>query len=176
MSSVATVLDLGQTCHDESFVRTVNTANRNPVIERIVTTASPIDLATVADVCDVDDFMEERPLFPATRSRFRLLEVSDESLRLRRKNLLSRPYLGLCPGVRVSGTGHSRENGCPGQSSNDTARPHRPFIHHRKTLVEVRLFFDIVNIERKHTTLIRALRYSFRRASMGSIWAARDAG
>ena len=46
----------------------IYTVNRNPVIERIVPTASPIDLATIADVCDVDDFMEERPLFPATRS------------------------------------------------------------------------------------------------------------
>jgi len=94
MSSVAIVVDLGQTCHDESFARTVYTVNRNPVIERIVTTASPIDLATVADVCDVDDFMEERPLFPATRSRFRLLVVSDESLRLCPENLLSCPCLG----------------------------------------------------------------------------------
>ncbi len=68
MSSVAIVFDLGQTCHDESFARTVNAVNWNPGIERIVTTASPIDLATVADVCDVGDFMEERPLFPATRS------------------------------------------------------------------------------------------------------------
>ena len=68
MFSVAIVFDLGQTCHDERFARTVNTVNRNPVIERIVTTASPIDLATIADVCDVDDLMEERPLFPATRS------------------------------------------------------------------------------------------------------------
>jgi hypothetical protein len=68
MSSVVIVLDLDQTCHDESFARTVYTANRNPVIERIVTTASPIDIATVADVCDVDDSMEEHPLFPATRS------------------------------------------------------------------------------------------------------------
>jgi len=73
-------------------------------------TASPIDLATIADVCDVDDSMEERPLFPASGSRFRLLEVSDESLRLCRKNLLSRPCLGQYPEVRVSGTGHSREN------------------------------------------------------------------
>ena len=68
MSSVVIVFDLGQTCHDESFARTVYTVNRNPVIERIVPTASPIDLATIADVCDVDDLMEERPLFPATRS------------------------------------------------------------------------------------------------------------
>jgi hypothetical protein len=68
MSSVVIVFDLGQTCHDESFVRTVYTVNRNPVIERIVPTASPIDLATIADICDVDDSMEERPLFPATRS------------------------------------------------------------------------------------------------------------
>ena len=68
MSSVAIVFDLGQTCHDERFARTVNTVNRNLVVERIVPTASPIDLATVADVCDVDDSMEERPLFPATRS------------------------------------------------------------------------------------------------------------
>ena len=36
MSSVVIVFDLGQTCHDESFVRTVYTVNRNPVIERIV--------------------------------------------------------------------------------------------------------------------------------------------
>ncbi len=50
--------------------RWINTADRNPVIERIVTTASPIDIATIADVCDVDDFMEERPLFPVTRSAF----------------------------------------------------------------------------------------------------------
>ena len=71
-SSVVIVFDLGNTCRDESFVRTVNAVNRNPVIERIVTTVSPIDIATIADVCDVDDFMEERPLFPATRSRFRL--------------------------------------------------------------------------------------------------------
>ncbi len=71
-SSVAIVFDLGQTCQDESYRRTVNAVNRNPVIERIVTTVSPIDIATIADVCDVDDFMEERPLFPATRSRFRL--------------------------------------------------------------------------------------------------------
>ena len=71
-SSVAIVFDLGQTCPDESFVRTVYTVNWNPVIERIVTTASPIDIATIADVCDVDVSMEERPLFPATRSRFRL--------------------------------------------------------------------------------------------------------
>ena len=68
MSSVAIVFDLGQTCHDDLYARTVHAVNRNPVIERIVTTASPIDLATIADVCDVDDFMEERPLFPATRS------------------------------------------------------------------------------------------------------------
>jgi hypothetical protein len=65
------VFDLGQTCPDESFARTVNAVNWNPVIERIVTTASPIDIATIADVCDVDVSMEERPLFPATRSRFR---------------------------------------------------------------------------------------------------------
>ena len=70
MSSVVIVFDLDQTCHDESFARTVCTVNRNPVIERIVTTASPIDLATIADVCDVDDSMEERPLFPAIRSVF----------------------------------------------------------------------------------------------------------
>jgi hypothetical protein len=145
MSSVVIVFDLGQTCPDDLYRRTVYTVNRNPVIERIVTTASPIDLVTVADVCDVDDFMEERPLFPVTRSRFRLLEVSDESLRLCLENLLSCPCLGLCPGVRVSGAGHSRENGDPGQSSNDTARPHRPFIRIRKTLVEVRSFFDIAN-------------------------------
>gem|GEM_PF-5530466 len=68
MSSVAIVFDLGQTCQDESFARTVNAVNRNPIIERIVPTASPIDLATIADVCDVGDSMEERPLFPATRS------------------------------------------------------------------------------------------------------------
>jgi hypothetical protein len=68
MSSVAIVFDLGQTCHDDHCRRTVYTVNRNPVIERIVTTASPIDLATIADVCDVDDFIDERPLFPATRS------------------------------------------------------------------------------------------------------------
>jgi hypothetical protein len=74
------VFDLGQTCQDESFARTVNAVNRNPVIERIVTTASPIDLATIADVCDVGVSMEERPLFPATRSCFRLLGVSDESV------------------------------------------------------------------------------------------------
>ena len=67
-SSVAIVFDLGQTCHDDHYQRTVYTVNRNPVIERIVPTASPIDLATIADVCDVDDSMEERPLFPATRS------------------------------------------------------------------------------------------------------------
>ncbi len=72
-SSVAIVFDLGQTCQDESYRRTVNAVNRNPVIERIVTTVSPIDIATIADVCDVDDFMEERPLFPATRSRFRVV-------------------------------------------------------------------------------------------------------
>ena len=29
-----------------------------------MTTASPIDIATIADVCDVGDSMEERPLFP----------------------------------------------------------------------------------------------------------------
>jgi hypothetical protein len=68
MSSVAIVFDLGQTCFDDHYRRTVYAVNRNPVIERIVTTASPIDLAPIADVCDVDDFMEERPLFPATRS------------------------------------------------------------------------------------------------------------
>jgi len=68
MSSVVIVLDLGQTCRDDLYRRTVNTVNRNPVIERIVTTVSPIDIATIADVCDVDDSMEERPLFPATRS------------------------------------------------------------------------------------------------------------
>ena len=67
MSSVAIVFDLSQTCQDESFARTVNAVNRNPGIERIVTTASPIDIATIADVCDVDVSMEERPLFPATR-------------------------------------------------------------------------------------------------------------
>jgi hypothetical protein len=72
MSSVAIVFDLGNTCPDESFARTVYTVSPNPVIERIVTTASPIDLATIADVCDVGDSMEERPLFPVTRSRFRL--------------------------------------------------------------------------------------------------------
>ena len=70
MSSVAIVFDLSQTCQDESFARTVYTVDRNPVIERIVTTASPIDIATIADVCDVDVSMEERPLFPATRSAF----------------------------------------------------------------------------------------------------------
>ena len=58
----------------------IYTVNRNPVIERTVTSASPIDLATIADVCDVDVSMEERPLFPATRLRFRLLGVSDESV------------------------------------------------------------------------------------------------
>ena len=55
----------------------IYTADRNPVIERIVTTASPIDLATIADVCPafggIDDSMEERPLFPATRSAFTTL-------------------------------------------------------------------------------------------------------
>ncbi len=64
MSSVVIVFDLGQTCPDESFVRTVYTVSQNPVIERIVTTVSPIDLATIADVCDVGDSMEERPLCP----------------------------------------------------------------------------------------------------------------
>jgi hypothetical protein len=81
MSSVAIVFDLGQTCHDDHHRRTVNTVDRNPVLERIVTTASPIGIAAIADACDVDDSMEERPLFPVTRSRFRLLEVSDESHR-----------------------------------------------------------------------------------------------
>jgi hypothetical protein len=105
-----------QTCHDDRYRRTVNTVNRNPVIERIVPTASPIDLATIADVCDVDDSMEERPLFPATRSCFRLLAVSDESLRLCRKNLLSRPRLG-CTGFvrsRLPQACHSSESGNPG--------------------------------------------------------------
>ena len=150
MSSVAIVFDLGQTCHDERYRRTVNTVNRNPVIERIVTTASPIDLATIADVCDVDDSMEERPLFPATRSRFRLFTRKGSS-RMSRSDCVWRiscPVRALrliAPGVRVSGAGHSRENGDPGQSLKDTARPHRPFIRHRKTQVEVRLFFDIAN-------------------------------
>ena len=128
MSSVAIVFDLGQTCQDESFARTVYTVDRNPVIERIVTTASPIDLATLADVCDVGDFMEERPLFPATRLHFRLLWVLDESLRLCLENLLSCPCLGFYSGVRVSGAGHSRENGDPGQSLKGIARSHRLFI------------------------------------------------
>jgi hypothetical protein len=131
----------------------IYTVNRNPVIERIVTTASPIDLATIADVCDVDDFMEERPLFPAIRSRFRLLRVLDESLRLCQENLLSRPCLGLLPRSACQrrrpfprkSLDPALTDGCPGQSSNDTARSHRPFIHHRKTQVEVRLFFDIAN-------------------------------
>ena len=69
-SRATNVSDLANPCHDERFARTVYTVNRNPVIERTVTTASPIDLATIADVCDVGDFMEERPLFPATRSVF----------------------------------------------------------------------------------------------------------
>ena len=51
-------------------------------------------------------------------------------------------------GVRVSGDGHSRENGDPGQSLKDTARPHRLFIRTPETQVEVRLLFDIVNIVR----------------------------
>ena len=118
----------------------IYTVNRNPVIERIVTTASPIDLATIADVCDVDDFMEERPLFPAIRSRFRLLRVLDESLRLCQENLLSRPCLGLLPRSACQrrrpfprkSLDPALTDGCPGQSSNDTARPHRPFIRHRK--------------------------------------------
>jgi hypothetical protein len=76
MSSEVIVFDLGQTCPDESFARTVNAVNWNPVIERIVTTASPIDIAPIADVCDVGDSMEERPLFPATRSRFLTLLMS----------------------------------------------------------------------------------------------------
>jgi hypothetical protein len=67
-SRVENVSDLANPCQDERFARTVNAADRNPVIERIVTTVSPIDLATIADVCDVGDSMEERPLFPATRS------------------------------------------------------------------------------------------------------------
>jgi hypothetical protein len=73
MSFVAIVFDLGQTCPDESYHRTVNTVDRNPVIERIMATASPIDIATIADVCDVGDSMEERPLFPTTSLRFQLL-------------------------------------------------------------------------------------------------------
>ena len=61
-SRAANVSGLANPCQDERFARTVNTVNRNPLIERIVPTASPTDLATVADVCDVDDSMEERPL------------------------------------------------------------------------------------------------------------------
>ena len=72
MSGVANVSDLGQTCQDERYERTVHAADRNPVIERIVPTANPINLATIANVCEVGDSMEERPLFPATVLRFRL--------------------------------------------------------------------------------------------------------
>jgi hypothetical protein len=99
MSSVLTVSDLGNTCPDDHYRRTVHTVTRNPVIERIVPTASPIDFATLADVCDVGDSMEERPLFPVTRSRFRgvtpparvALLLLDESIRLCLENLLSCP-------------------------------------------------------------------------------------
>jgi hypothetical protein len=45
MSSVVIVSDLGNTCPDDHYRRTVNAVNRNPVVERIVTTASPIDIA-----------------------------------------------------------------------------------------------------------------------------------
>ena len=68
------------------------------------------------------------------------------------KELFQQSLMGWGSGVRVSGAGHSRENGDPGQSSNDTARPHRLFIRHGKTQVEVRLFFDIAN------SIIRAIR------------------
>ena len=57
-------------CGGSVRAHTIHIVNRDPVIERIVTTASPIDIATVADACDVDDSMEERPLFPVTRSAF----------------------------------------------------------------------------------------------------------
>ena len=101
-SSVAIVFDLGQTCQGGRFARTVNTVSQNPVIERIVTTVSPIDIATLADVCDVGDSMEERPLFPATRSVFPrgtpparvALLLPDESLKLCLEDLLSCPCLG----------------------------------------------------------------------------------
>ena len=54
--------------------------------------------------------------------------------------------LGRDARVRVSGAGHSRENGDPGQSLKDTARPRRLFIRAPETQVEVRSFFDILNI------------------------------
>ena len=101
MSSVAIVFDLDQTCHDDLHRRTVYTVNRNPVIERIVPTASPIDLATIADVCDVDDSMEERPLFPATRSGS--LAIVTDDLILSLSHVFSlwghfvRPYPGDVP-------------------------------------------------------------------------------
>ncbi len=48
--------------------RTVHTVGGNPVIERIATTANPINFATRANNCEVGGSMEERPLIPATRS------------------------------------------------------------------------------------------------------------
>ena len=98
------VSDLGQTCPDDRYRRTVYTVNRNPVIERIVATASPIDLAPIADVCDVGDSMEERPLFPVTRSRFRLPWKS----RMSRSDCVWRIS---CP-VRALGDSASADHAC----------------------------------------------------------------
>jgi len=75
MSGVANVSDLGQTCLDERSTRTVNAANRNPVVERIMPPANPINFATNANAGEVGDSMEERPLFPATVRRFRFGSV-----------------------------------------------------------------------------------------------------
>jgi hypothetical protein len=93
-SFVAIICDLGQTCPDENYRRTVHAANRNPVVESTVTSANPISFATIANVCEVGDSMEELPLFPATVPRFRLMGASDESLRLSLEDLLSCPRPG----------------------------------------------------------------------------------
>jgi hypothetical protein len=70
--------------------RMINAVNRNPVIERIVPTASPINFANNANACEVDDSMEKRSLFPVTRSRFRLLAVSDDRIPVTQAFLPSR--------------------------------------------------------------------------------------
>jgi hypothetical protein len=71
MSAAAIFRDLGKSCPEENCRRTVHAVNRNPnVIERVATTANPINFATIADVCEVGDSMEERPLFTATVLRF----------------------------------------------------------------------------------------------------------
>ncbi|GEM_PF-5473586 len=102
---------------------------------------------------EVGDSMEERPLFPVTRSRFRLRGVSDESFKLCRENLLSCPLPASVRRVcqRRRPFPRKRRPWTIFERHSETAQAVHPSI---EAQVEVRSFFDILYFV-AHCTICR---------------------